>query len=303
VADPAERVWRDCVESLGAHGNGLDDVVDGLWAQGRATHGFEVSRLAFVERLSAAVIHRAGSGAESAAERKAVEVHELATDDLYLAAGIIEGVGAAVAAARSRFGADLTRIMTRLVPDSEHDDTRQRLETHLFVGRGDAGPALASYRGSGSLASWVRAVGTRFMVDDTRARARVPAQTEFHSQPADAVPSEAELAVAAQEHADAVRAAMEVAFSKLTVRERNLIRYSVFHGLGVDELGALYAVHRSTAARWLQRARGALSEHVEDNFAQHLGASTGEAGSLLRALRSRLDVSIRSFLASTVETE
>ncbi|MCH9681264.1 MAG: sigma-70 family RNA polymerase sigma factor [Deltaproteobacteria bacterium] len=300
MADDAERMWRQCVEALGSRANGLGGALDGLWQRGREAHGFDVTRSAFTGRLVAALSHRATADSEATGP---VDPSRLFVEDLYLVAGILDDVGPAVTAARTRLRPDLDRVISRLVPAPERDDVSQRLEMHLYVGRSDRGPALAKYRASGSLEGWVRAVSTRFVVDDKRARARAPAQTEWHSRPADVPPSETDLNLAAHEHTQAIRDAMERAFAQMTVRDRNLLRYSVFHGLSVDELGALYSVHRSTAARWLQRARTALSDEIQDDFARHLGTSAQEAASLLRGLRSRLDVSIRSFLASTVEVE
>lgn len=300
MVDEAERAWHECVHSLTTQGHGLHDVFDRLWQRGRTAHAFDVARLEFAHRLVAAVTQRAVREED---KTSAIDVDSLAIEDLYLAAGVLGGDSTAVAAAHARISPILDRVIDRLVPAAEHDDTRQRLETHLLVACGGKGPALASYRGSGSLDSWVRAVSTRLVVDDTRARARAPVQTQWSSQPTDVAPSEVDMRLAVQEHAQAVRDAMQRAFATLSVRERNLIRYSVFHGLGVDDLGAVYGVHRSTAARWLERARAALSGHIEHEFARQLGAPTDEAASLLREVRGRLDVSVRSFLASTVEAE
>lgn len=299
MSDEAERTWRDCIDTLGPRGHSLHGAFESLLERARAGHDFDVGRLGFARSIVAAVAQRAarddGKGA--------LDLEGLAIEDLYLAAGVLEGEAAAIASARARFAPILRRVIDRLVPPAEQDDTRQRLETHLLVARGQQGPALDSYRGSGSLDSWVRAVSTRFVVDDTRARARAPVQTGWRSQSDDVAPSEIDRRVAVHEHGQAVRDAMTRAFAELNVRERNLIRYSVFHGLGVDDLGALYGVHRSTAARWLERARSALSAHVEHEFARQLGAAQGEAASLLRDVRGRLDVSVRSFLASTLEAE
>ena len=299
MSDEAERTWRDCIDTLGARGQSLHGAFESLLRRARSGHDFEVERLAFATTLVAALTQRAARDDG----KNALDPGDLAIEDLYLAAGVLEGETTAIAAARARFDPILRRVIDRLVPTAEQEDTRQRLETHLLVARGAQGPALASYRGSGSLDSWVRAVSTRFVVDDTRARARAPVQAAWRSQSDDVAPSEIERRVAVHEHGQAVRDAMTRAFAELTVRERNLIRYSVFHGLGVDNLGALYGVHRSTAARWLERARTSLSAHVEAEFTRQLGAAEGEAASLLRDVRGRLDVSVRSFLASTLEAE
>lgn len=296
MSDEPQRRWRDLVQSLGPAGAGLEDALEPSWQRGRAAHGLEVDRLRFAERLGEALVH-------AASRRATLELSSVAVEDLYLVCGALDGDATAVAAVLVRLAPQLDRVLHRLVPPTEHEDTRQRVETHLLVARDDRGPALGSYRASGPLDGWLRAVCMRFVVDDTRARARAPAQAQWQSTADDVVPSEIEAGVALVEHTKDVRDAIERAFSKLEVRQRNLIRYSVFHGLGVDDLGALYSVHRSTAARWLERARSVLSVHVEAELAELLGGSGAEAASLLRAVRSHMDVSIRSFLASTIEAE
>lgn len=291
-----ERVWREDVASAGPAAVAQGDALGPLWRRARAASGFEVPVVAFVRRVAAACVH-------ASTPEAAVDVATLPIEDLYLVTGVLEERPAAVAAFRSRFAPELSRVLGRLAPGGDHDDLRQRLETHLLVGTTDRGPALLKYRGRGALASWVRAVSTHFVVDALRAGAREPKTTEWVSRPGDEVPSEFERRVALQGYGVVVREAMDRAFGGLTIRERNLIRYSVFHGLGVDELGALYGVHRSTAARWLARARASLARHVEQDFARHVRAPPEEAASLLRTLHGHLDVSIRSFLASTVEAE
>ena len=44
----------------------------------------------------------------------------------------------------------------------------------------------------------------------------------------------------------------------LSAEDRTLLRQQIVDGLSIDAIGAAYGVHRATAARWLNRARGAL---------------------------------------------
>src|SRR5262249_43055522 len=51
------------------------------------------------------------------------------------------------------------------------------------------------------------------------------------------------------------RAALSEAIAGLASRERNLLRHGFADALSIDQIGALYGVHRSTAARWIHAAR------------------------------------------------
>ncbi len=295
--DPeVERVWREEAVAAGDSTVAQRAALGPLWRRGRQAWGFEVAVTPFARHVAAACVHASEPGATADAAALPIE-------DLYLVVGVVERRPEAIARFRSRFAPELSRVLGRLVPTREHDDLRQRLEAHLLVGTDERGPALRKYRGRGALTSWVRAVGTHFVVDALRAQARQPETAAWHSRADSQVPSELERRIASHGYAAVVREAMDAAFGALTIRERNLVRYSVFHDLGVDELGALYGVHRSTAARWLARARASLARHVEQHFARHVRAPADEAASLLRNLHGQLDVSIRSFLASTVEAE
>ncbi len=268
----------------------------GLAEQAQVQHGVEVPPEVFVPLWAAALRHAKARNPEA-------DLSAVATADVYLVAGVLAGNPAAVAAYRALCHPDLDRVVQRLLPDRDRAEMRQELDARLLVGDGQRGPALEQYRGSGSVRAWTRAVATRAVIDQRRSQGRRPEVVEWAST-RDGVPQvDAELSVAVGEHVETVRSAMQEAFGRLTIRQRNLIRQSVFHRLSIDELGALYGTHRATVARWLQRARSDLSAHLESGFAHEVGGSPTEAGDLLRALRSRVDVSIRSFLASDLESE
>ena len=67
--------------------------------------------------------------------------------------------------------------------------------------------------------------------------------------------------------------------------------------LGIDHIGKVYDVHRATAARWLTRARESLFEMTRSHLRAELGLDDDEFQSLVRLVRSRLDVSVCRILA------
>ncbi len=66
-------------------------------------------------------------------------------------------------------------------------------------------------------------------------------------------------------------------------------------GLSIDEVGTVYHVHRATAARWISAARAALLKEIRLRLAAALRASESELDSVMRGVRSQLDVSLCNF--------
>lgn len=294
VADELRREW-ETEFGADACSDGFVTTLAQLAAQAMARHGVAVPPSAFVPRWAAALRHAQSSDAEAT-------LTKVVTDDVYLVAGVLAGQADAVEVYRELCGPDVDRVLRRLLPESDRVEARQELEARILVGSDARGPALAQYRGSGGVRAWTRAVATRAVIDMRRRDDRRPQVLPWAEDQAEGSDEDG-LDPAVGEHVAAVRDAMQRAFAMLTVRQRNLIRQSVFHRLSIDELAALYGAHRATAARWLQRARAELSQNLENDFAARIGASPSAAASLLRALRSQADVSIRSFLPSTLEPE
>jgi RNA polymerase sigma-70 factor (ECF subfamily) len=82
----------------------------------------------------------------------------------------------------------------------------------------------------------------------------------------------------------------------LARRDRTLLRYRYIDDLDIDAIGAVYRVHRATAARWLQRIRRELLEDTRARLAAKLAVKTDELDSILRFIGSQLDISIGSAL-------
>lgn len=222
--------------------------------------------------------------------------------DLELVAAVLAGDPTAVAEFEGRVAPELRQIAARLGIRHDADELVQTLLVRIIVGGPDAPPKLASYRAQGSLQAWVRAVATRFVIDHVR---------HLHARPRDEPLAESQLGrsqgidVALQQGrwATLVRDSVCAAFDELTPRERNLLRAAVFHRLSVDELGAMYHVHRATAARWLQRTREALHDAVAIKLRASTGMSEPEARSVLREIGVDGDVSLRSVLSVAFEDD
>jgi RNA polymerase sigma-70 factor (ECF subfamily) len=79
--------------------------------------------------------------------------------------------------------------------------------------------------------------------------------------------------------------------------DRGILRLHLLERLNIDEIAALHDVHRATAARWLTRIRHHIGEHTREALRARLRLDASELDSLLRAVDSRLDLSLSRILA------
>jgi hypothetical protein len=67
-------------------------------------------------------------------------------------------------------------------------------------------------------------------------------------------------------------------------------------GLGHEKIARLYKVHQTTATRRLAAARKVLQDSIRRHLREHLKVASPELDSLIRAVRSELDVSLGALL-------
>lgn len=67
--------------------------------------------------------------------------------------------------------------------------------------------------------------------------------------------------------------------------------------MNIDRIGAVFNVHRATVARWIAAAREGLLERTMARLGERLRLEPADFESLLRVVRSSLDVSLHALLA------
>lgn len=205
----------------------------------------------------------------------------------------------AIAAVEARYFPDVEAALRKMgTHASRIDELKQVLRHHLFVGDPAAGtpPRIADYRGTGDLRGWLRVTATRAALKLIRRDARdVPADDVLLE--ASAAHDDPELSYMKQAYRAAFKEAFQEALESLSPRERLLLKQQVVDGLSIDELGALYQAHRATAARWLSSAREKLLSRTKRIFMMHARISAEECESIMRLVRSQLDVSIHRRLS------
>ena len=106
-----------------------------------------------------------------------------------------------------------------------------------------------------------------------------------------------ELEFLQQEYRAEFKAAFEEAVRSLSDREHNLLRMHVLEHLPIDDIGAVFKIHRATAARQLSRAREVLREGTRQKLRERLRLSEAELRSVLKLVRSNLELSLSRVFA------
>jgi RNA polymerase sigma-70 factor, ECF subfamily len=223
----------------------------------------------------------------------------LRVGDLYLAHGCALGLPAALSSFEAIFGGELRAIGARLRRGhAEGDDLVQRVRERLFA---PPRPRIADYSGQGDLRHWLRVTLVRMLIDHQRAtRGRLERERLEPEAPL-AMPApddDAEMAYLKRRYGDAFRAAFEEAARCLDVEARNLLRRAYVDGLGIDELGHLYGVHRATAARRLARARAELLSETRRRLMAELGLDRSELDSIMRLIESNVHLTAERIFVS-----
>jgi RNA polymerase sigma-70 factor (ECF subfamily) len=223
---------------------------------------------------------------------------ELRIPDLYLACACADGDGAALQAFDAAYLPEarrsLARLRTATVPV---DDLAQMLREKLFVSPAGA-PGIVKYSGRGSLRNWVRVLLTHLLVDLGRERQRrAEAPLETSDELDIPVVPDIEVDYLKISYRAEFKAAFAAATRGLSSRQRNLLRQQLLFGVSVEQIATLHSVHRATASRWLAEAREQLYLGTRRELEQRLDLDPSEFESLLRLVRSQIEVSLERLLA------
>jgi len=214
---------------------------------------------------------------------------------LWIAFGCVTGARPALAAFERSYAPEIGEALRKSFDPALCQDAELALRDRLFLVGDDQLPRLASYAGRGDLRAWLRAAAVRTAIDLTRARRTVPVEPGLLDEVA--LADDPMLATLKQRYRDEFRTAFGEAAATLTDRERTLLRYRFFDGLSIDEIGALYRVHRATVARWIAAVRERLFEDTRTALMRRLGLdATGDVDSILHLIDSHLDVSVEALL-------
>ncbi len=216
--------------------------------------------------------------------------------ELFLAAACAERVSAALDVFEAQFVSRVDASLIKVGLDRDQiAEVKQQLRIKLIV---NVPPAIAEYSGRGSLEGWVRVAASRTALNLRRATHRETALDDEMTSLVRATTASPELEHLRDRYRDELTEALVESFRALMPRDRSLIRLHYAHGLLIHDLAAAFHVHRNTAATWLERARGTWIAKLQRALRRRFGEDDRDIGELVGLIRSRLDVSLGTLLAT-----
>jgi len=233
------------------------------------------------------------------AESVASFCDHLRASDLYLACACARGVSSAIAKFEQTFGGEIGRTARRFERRGlAADDLHQLLRNKLFAAQPGEQPKIASYTGQGFLQNWVRVTTTRSFIDATRPQSsepEIPIADELVAMLPESG-ADPELELLKRQHLAHFKAAFAEAVGTLDASDRVVLRQHLVERLTIDQIGALYHLHRATAARRVVKAREALLVATRAALAARLGLSQDQLESVLALIASRMEASVERLL-------
>lgn len=222
--------------------------------------------------------------------------------DGYIACACMRGDRAALVALERRFFPAIEPSLRRLRLDrAALDEAQQKLRRELFVSEDGAPPRIAHYAGRGDLGGWLRVTAVRSALKMLRGRRNdTPFEEEQLAERVPVAADEPDLAYMKELYRPVFKAAFGEALGSLSPRDQTLLKQHLLDGLSIDQLASVYQVHRATAARWLVAAREALMHGTRERFQVRAKIGSEECDSIMRMIRSQLDVTLRGQLGSSM---
>lgn len=264
----------------------VDAQVKALWDSARSVWPeVELPLEPFAEYLAA----RSGAGSTAPAPERAAE--------LYLACACVRGLPAALSAFERRFLVQVPAFLGRLaLPESTVTEIKQLLRAKLLVSTETGSAKLSEFSGQGALLGWLRVVAMRTALSLLRQRSDKPLDDIGGDERVMAATEDPELVYLRNRYQSEFKEAFAAALAQLTSEQRNLLRLHLVDGMNIDKLGVMFQIHRATAARWLHSARESVFTETRRLLQQRLRLSPAEFDSLVRVLRSQLDLSVARLL-------
>jgi len=219
--------------------------------------------------------------------------------DLYLACACAQGMTAAINAFDRDYMREVDIALARMrIMAPRVADVKQLVRQRLFVGGGTTGAPtsagkIAEYGGRGDLRRWVRSVAVRTCLNDLRKGKREILVDDDQLIAQHAISQDdPEVEYMKRTYSNEFKVAFTEALTQLGPREQTLLRYHHVDGLNIDEIGAIYRVHRVTAFRWIEKAKELLVKATLDTLRTRLKLPADELDSVLRMIRSQIHLSL-----------
>ena len=217
--------------------------------------------------------------------------------DVYLAIACGAADPVAVAACDALCALEIELASARLrATTTQAEDVRSELRRLLFTSDDGRVASIVSFTGRGDLRGFARVIAARTLARRMRLDRR---EVELDAEMIDALAPDVdpEVAFLREQYRADVDAVFRAAIASLPDRSRAMLRYHLLDGWSIDEIGALYHVHRATAARWVTAARAELGTKIRAALAERLAISESQVDSIVALVTSRIEVSLDRLLA------
>lgn len=218
--------------------------------------------------------------------------------ELHLALACARGDAAAIGHFDRRYLDVVTPALAHMkLPAATIEDVRSAVRDKLLLADGERPPRILDYAGRGKLRGLIHVSAGRTAISILRQTDKeLPIAGDDVAARLASPEHDAELALIKEQYRAAFATAFADAARSLDRRDRNLLRLHFLGGVTLEQLAAMYGVHRATVVRWLAAAR----ERVFEGTRKRMGATIGhdELDEVMDLIQSRLDVSVRRLLAS-----
>jgi RNA polymerase sigma-70 factor (ECF subfamily) len=244
-----------------------------------------------VSTFSAELARRLGAAATPA------QLERVRADHAYLAIACAKGDPGAIRRFQAEFLDEVASAGLRLRarPD-QIDEVGGHVSRILFVSEPGRPAAVSEFSGRGDLRSYIRVIATRELVRViNKGRREIGVLDDAVLDMMSPIESP-ELDYLRERYRTGVNDALRAALATLADEPRALLRYSLVDGWSVDRIGAVYGIHRATAARRVAAARELLAAAIRAELAARLSITIAEVDSIVGMVQSRIDVSLERLL-------
>lgn len=304
--------------TVGSHVSAEDPVATLLAVRLACAHASEAAtRLSqFVARARArcrgprAFDPEAGDDLLAVAREVGVEalLSGLDAAELWHAAACAAGEAGALRIFDARYIARLDDALRPMKLDAATvEDVKQQVRERLLVAPEDGTPLVLQYAGGGRLAGLVKVMAMRTALNGIRhERRRTAVATRASDETVERIMAQdlgPELRFIGDQHRDLIRRSFQSTIAALPSHDRGVLRLHVLDRLTIDEIAAVQGVHRATAARRLAKIRAEISARVRDRLKDEHSFGELEVDSVMRAVDSRLELSLGRVLAITARAD
>lgn len=274
-------------ESATAPPPGGGDPWSDSWIRARkAWPAFAIERDRFVTYLQARL------PPEQDAARWLATAH---VEDLYLACACVDQIPAAINAFDRihlrRVGHTLTRLG---IPAHLADEVQQLLRHSLLIREGETEPRLSRYSGSGPLAGWLHITAVREASHLTRKGSRDVASETINLS--DGMVMDLETEYIKQHYRREFTEAFAEVLQSLPVRDQTILRLQIVEKMSIEQISAMFRIHRTTLWRWIGRIHEELLRRTRHVLAERLRVSEAEFDTILRLIKSQLFLTLEGKL-------